>query len=415
VLLLRLLVRGLRNPAYWQRWGERFGYLGDHIASIQLWIHAVSVGEVRAATPLVNAILRDFPGTRILVTTMTPTGADQLHRSLGSSVEHCYAPYDFPDTVKRFLTRVKPSLAIVLETEIWPNIIEQCHRRHIPIVLTNVRLSARSHRGYRRFRPLIATALGHVARYGVQSGDDARRIIDLGAKPDAVTVTGSIKFEVQLPASLREVAEAERNNWGVQRAVWIVGSSHAGEEEIALSVYDRLKSKHPNLLLVLVPRHPERFDAVERLCRRAGYLVVRRSLHTGPVSGKTDVYLADTMGELALFYAASDVAFVGGSLVPVGGHNVLEVCAAGVPVLFGPHMFNFLEISRLVLECGAGQQVRTGDQLAAALQMYLADGNLRFKDGESGRRVVEENRGALQRTMTILRTYLTALDESSVR
>ena len=406
VLLIRLVLRGFSNPAYWRRWRERFALDRQSLQRADLWVHAVSVGEVRAATPLILAILERSPSLCIVVTTMTPTGADQLRKSLHDKVRHCYAPYDYPGAVARFLARVRPSLLIVLETEIWPNIVTACYRHDTPVIFTNVRMSARSHRGYRYLHSLIAPVLANISAFGVQSRADAERIIDLGGDASRVTVTGSIKFEVQLSPSLREVALVERRQWGSDREVWVAGSTHDGEEEMLLAVYDEVKRQHPKLLLVLAPRHPERFAAVVRLCRRAGYTVVRRTEQQGAVPHNTDVYVADTMGELPMFYSASEVAYVGGSWTPVGGHNILEVCAVGVPVLFGPYMFNFSEISQIVLQRQAGRQIKSPNELAAVLHEYLDDANLRFATGEAGRVVVEENRGALQHTKTLLEPYL---------
>jgi len=406
VLLIRLVLRGFSNPAYWRRWRERFALDRQSLHRADLWVHAVSVGEVRAATPLILAILERSPSLCIVVTTMTPTGADQLRKSLQDKVRHCYAPYDYPGAVARFLARVRPSLLIVLETEIWPNIVTACYRHDTPVIFTNVRMSARSHRGYRYLHSLIAPVLANISAFGVQSRADAERIIDLGGDASRVTVTGSIKFEVQLSPSLREVALVERRQWGSDREVWVAGSTHDGEEEMLLAVYDEVKRQHPKLLLVLAPRHPERFAAVVRLCRRAGYTVVRRTEQQGAVPHNTDVYVADTMGELPMFYSASEVAYVGGSWTPVGGHNILEVCAVGVPVLFGPYMFNFSEISQIVLQRQAGRQIKSPNELAAVLHEYLDDANLRFATGEAGRVVVEENRGALQHTKTLLEPYL---------
>ena len=406
VLLMRLVLRGFSNPGYWRRWRERFALDRKSLHPADLWVHAVSVGEVRAASPLILAILERSPGLRVVVTTMTPTGADQLRKSLQDKVRHCYAPYDYPGAVARFLARVRPSLLIVLETEIWPNIVTACHRHDTPVIFTNARMSARSHRGYRYLQSLIGPVLAKISGFGVQSQADAERLIDLGALASRVTVTGSIKFEVQLSPSLREVALVERRQWGSAREVWVAGSTHDGEEEMLLAVYDTAKRQHPKLLLVLAPRHPERFAAVVRLCRRAGYAVVRRTEQQGAIPHNTDIYVADTMGELPMFYSASDVAYVGGSWTPVGGHNILEVCAVGVPVLFGPYMFNFSEISKIVLQREAGRQVKTPNELAAALHEYLDDANLRFATGEAGRVVVEENRGALQHTQTLLEPYL---------
>lgn len=399
--VLRLLLRGLRNRGYWSRWGERFGYVAPAAGPGVIWVHAVSVGEVKAAVPLLRALQEHAPGG-LLVTTMTPTGSAQLRQQLGDSVAHCYAPYDIPGAVNRFLDRVRPAALVIMETEIWPNMIRLTRRRGIPVALANVRISRRSARGYRRLRPLLRRVLAKVSAFAVQTEADAERLADLGAPRQRLTVTGSIKFEVRLPASLIEVADLTRSEWGRERRVWVAGSTREGEEELVLRAYDAVRRRDPSVLLVLVPRHPERFASVARLCRRRGFHVVRRTESPGALDAGVDVYLADTMGELPLFYAAADIAFVGGSLVEAGGHNVLEPCALGVPVIFGPHMFNFLEISRMTLERGAGVQVAGTDELAETVERLLHDANLRFRIGEAGRRMVEENRGSLARTMEVL-------------
>jgi 3-deoxy-D-manno-octulosonic-acid transferase len=291
---------------------------------------------------------------------------------------------------------------VILETEIWPNIINACHRRGIKVAFANLRLSQRSSRRYARVRGFMASVLSQVDSFAVQGQPDSERLVELGAPADAVHVTGSIKFEVELPASLTEVAKVLRREWGQDRPVWIAGSTHEHEEELVLDAFRELLPSHPDLLLVLVPRHPERFPAVAKLCRRRHLSLVRRSDGVGAVGADTRVYLGDTMGELGLMYAASDIAFVGGSLVRGGGHNILEPCALGVPVLFGPHMRNFLQISEMALERGAGVQVSGVTDLVQVVDRYLGDANLRFSAGESGRELVQENRGALEKTLAVL-------------
>jgi len=396
LILARLALRGLRNRGYWHRWGERFGLVDVHPDAI--WFHAVSVGEVQAAAPLIEALLP----ANVLVTTMTPTGSDQVRRLFPAGVQHCYAPYDFPGSVKRFLDRARPRCLVILETEIWPNTIGHCRQRGVPMAFANLRLSERSYRRYARARGFMASVLGQVDRFAVQGEPDARRLEALGADPRAVHVTGSVKFEVELPASLSEVAQVLRREWGQERPVWITGSTHEEEDEQILDALAQLLPSHPDLLLVLVPRHPERFAAVAKLCRRRGLKVVRRSAGAGEVDADTRVYLGDTMGELSLMYAASDIAFVGGSLVRAGGHNILEPCALGLPVLFGPHMRNFLQISEMAVERGAGVQVSGVPELVEAVGRYLSDANLRFSAGERGRELVRENRGALKKTLAVL-------------
>lgn len=397
LLLARLVLRGFRNRAYWYRWGERFGRVDVEPGGI--WFHAVSVGEAQAAAPLIEAL----QPANILVTTMTPTGSDQVRRLFPRDIGHCYVPYDYPGAVKRFLDRARPRRLVILETEIWPNIIDACRERGIKVAFANLRLSQRSYKRYTWVRGLMAPVLKQVDVFSVQSEPDARRLIDLGAPPASVHVTGSIKFEVELPASLTEVAQVLRREWGTRRPVLIAGSTHEEEEDRVLDAFETLLESHPDLLLVLVPRHPERFPAVARACRRRNLKIVQRSTASGPVDPGIQVYLGDTMGELSLMYAASDIAFVGGSLVRGGGHNILEPCALGLPVLFGPNMRNFLQISEMALERGAGIQVADARDLARQVERLLNDANLRFATGEQGRQMVQENRGALQKTLQALR------------
>jgi len=405
VVLLRLAWRGLRAPDYWRRWPQRFGFIGPLPAKPVIWIHAVSVGEVQAAVPLVRALLERHPGHSLLVTTVTPTGSARVTALFGLEVAHGYAPYDLPGAVARFFERARPRLAIVMETELWPNLFHHCQQRAVPLLLVNARLSARSVAGYRRVRSLAAETLSAVTAIAAQSEADAGRFRSLGANPATVTVTGNLKFEQRIRPSLLEQAEVLRCDWGSGRPVWIGASTHEGEDELLLDVFRQLRKQYAHCLLVLVPRHPERFEPVAALCRQRGYNTVLRSEHAG-YRDDTDVYVADTMGELPLLYAASDVAFVGGSLVAHGGHNLLEPAALGIPVVTGPHVFNFLEIRDLLVAADAAVQVADGDELLHTVSHWLGDANERHRVGQLGREVVEKNRGALQAVMSIIERYV---------
>lgn len=406
--LLRLTWRGLRNPDYWRRIPERFGFITPLATPRVIWIHAVSVGEVRAAVPLVRELSARYPDYPLLITTMTPTGSAQVRELFNGKVEHCYAPYDYPAVVRRFLDRTRPMLAIVMETELWPNIFHECRARSIPVFVTNVRMSESSMRKYQRFASLARSTLRQVSRFAAQSRADAERLFTLGADPESVTVTGSIKFELNTGASMRESAEVLRLAWGQDRPLWLAASTHQGEEEAVLAALAQLKrhKRFANMLLVLVPRHPERFAAVARLCRKSGFRIALRSETPGAVPADVEILVGDTMGELQLFFGAADVAFIGGSLVPTGGHNLLEASAVGKPVVFGPHMFNFQEISQMTLERGAGVQIQAPSELAAAVSDFLGNANRRDSAGEAGRKMVEENRGALAANMRLLEQLL---------
>lgn len=406
-ILLRLFWRGFKNPGYWRRVPERFGWVPPLRAMRVVWLHAVSVGEVRAAAPLVRALMARYPEHRLLVTTTTPTGSAQVGALFGREVAHCYAPYDLPGAVARFFDCVRPDLAVIIETELWPNLYAACRARRIPIVVANMRISERSMRGYRRVRRFAAQTLAQVSVLAAQSAADAERLRALGAPPAALHVTGNIKYDMALPASLREAADALRREWGGrQRPVWLAASTHEGEDEMVLAARVALAARFPNQLLILVPRHPERFVAVTRLVRKAGLQAVLRSEHRSIVSAQVDVLIGDTMGELPLFYGAADVAFVGGSLMPTGGHNLLEAAAVGTPVVYGPHMFNFAEIARATRERGAGVQIKNAAQLAPALADFLGNANRRFEAGEAGKRLIEENRGAVAHTMRLIEALL---------
>jgi 3-deoxy-D-manno-octulosonic-acid transferase len=401
-IFLRLAWRGHRDPGYWERWGERFGRVpplpGDQRT---VWIHAVSVGEVQAAVPLVRALRSGGRDLRIVVTTTTPTGQERVRQALGNSVLHRYAPYDLPASVRRFLARVHPQLVIIMETELWPNILHQCSRQRIPVLLANARLSERSAASYRRVASTARQMLASVSCIAAQTQQDAARLVSLGARPERVRVTGNTKFDVRLPASLGEEAQVLRRCFGVDRGVWIAASTHDGEEQQVLQAFETVREALPDSLLVLVPRHPDRAASVAALARKSGHVTVTRS--ESPASCvDASVFIGDTLGELPLFYAASDVAFVGGSLVQEGGHNMLEPAALGVPVIFGPYVHDVVEISERLTQAGAGRKVNDMGELGAAVVEYMQDANLRHVAGQRGRKFVEENRGALTLVMELV-------------
>jgi 3-deoxy-D-manno-octulosonic-acid transferase len=317
----------------------------------------------------------------------------------GERVHHCYVPYDFPDAVRRFLDRVRPEVAIIAETEFWPNLFAECGRRRIPLLLINGRVSQASLRGYLRVPRIMRAMLANADLFCAQTRVDAQRLRNLGAPEHLVRVTGNLKFDVELPAPLLDEARTLREQWGRERPVWIAASTHAGEESRVLAAFARLRATWPDLLLVLVPRHPERFGAVARLCRRGGYTVALRSRTPGALPPRTEILVGDTMGELQRLYAAADVAFIGGSLVAHGGQNLLEACAVNVPVVFGPYMFHFEEISVMALERGAARQVHDVPGLVAAIGLYFEQPELRKVAGRAAHTLVVENRGALTCTI----------------
>jgi 3-deoxy-D-manno-octulosonic-acid transferase len=402
-----LIWRALRYSAYWHRWPERFGFVAPE-PKRTIWVHAVSVGEVRSSAPLVAALVERYPEHRVVVTTMTPTGSQQVRDLFGERVSHCYVPYDFPDAVRRFLDRIRPEAAVIAETEFWPNIFAECGRRLIPLLLVNGRVSQASLRGYLRVPNIARNMLANADLLCAQTRVDAQRLRNLGAPGEIIHVTGNLKFDVELPAELLDEARALRALWDRDRPVWIAASTHPGEERRVLDAFAQLTQRFPRLLLVLVPRHPERFHAVARLCRRRGYVTALRSRTPGPVPAGTRILVGDTMGELQRLYAAADVAFIGGSLVPHGGQNLLEACAVHVPVVFGPHMFHFEEISAMALERGAARQVHDVAGLAAAVALYFDQPDLRRAAGHAAHTLVTDNRGALTRTLSHVEDTLRA-------
>lgn len=401
LVLSRLAWRSIRVPAYLHRWKERFGWFKAPLAQAPIWVHAVSVGEVNAAVPLVKSLRARYAGVPIVVTTITPTGSHQVRHIFGSDVFHVYAPYDLPGAVNRFLTRVRPRMAVVMETELWPNIFHGCRDQGVPIMVANARLSERSARGYWPMRRLLASTLRCVDAIAAQTRTDADRMIALGADPASVQVTGSVKFDVGMPSSLQERGEAIRHAWGSARPVWAAASTHEGEDEAVLDAFARVRETLPDALLVLAPRHPDRFHRVVGLCRRRGYRTLRRSVD-GLGDSTADCFVIDSMGELPMFLAAVDVAFVGGTLVPAGGHNVLEPAGLGKPVLVGPHTFNVAEIAQMLIDRGGGRRVSDAGELGAHLAELLADADRRDRMGTAGRDLVQAKRGALERMSAMI-------------
>jgi len=405
LVLVRLLWRGLRNPDYWHRWPERFGFFAVPALNRPIWLHAVSVGEVQAALPLIKQLQSRYPERSIVVTTMTPTGSLRVRQQLGDNVFHVYVPYDLPGVVERFIRRVKPTFVMIMETELWPNLFYQLHQQGIPLVVANARLSPNSVEGYRRLKRLTATTLKQVDLLAAQSGDDAERFKSIGMDESKIRKSGNIKFDLDIPASVYESSEAISGILGRDRLVWIAASTHEGEDQKILDAFKVVMKKIPSVLLVLVPRHPERFSSVVSLCEKAGLNVVRRT-ESKNCDNSTQVFVGDTLGELMQFYAASDVAFVGGSLVQTGGHNILEPAALGKPVITGPYMFNFNEINETMLETGALQQVENADQLATTVIDLLSNADKRQQQGKLGQQHVEKNRGSLGRLIDLLVPYI---------
>jgi 3-deoxy-D-manno-octulosonic-acid transferase len=358
-------------------------------------VHAVSVGEVLAVAPLVRHLIQNHPSLHIHITTTTPTGSAQVQRLFGVEVSHSYAPYDIPLFLMRFLDTLRPKAMLMVETEVWPNLLHYARESKVTTLLANARLSARSLRRYQRVENFAQTVFAQIDQVAAQTEADADRLRMIGVIPGAIHVTGSIKFDVDVPASVLEQSEVMRRMWS-GRPVWVAGSTHDGEESVILEAHQQLVKEVPDALLILVPRHPERFDAVGSLAERYDFEVARRSLQD-PVTEKTQVYLGDTMGELNVLIGAVNVAFIGGSFAKIGGHNVLEAAAQGIPVIVGPHTFNFELITRQLIQTGGAERVYNADELALLLQAWLTDAAARVEVGEAGQKLVADNRGALEK------------------
>ena len=395
---LMVLVRGLRNREYWRGWGERFGY-GAPWPHGGIWVHAVSVGEVQAAALLIGALQARQPHSAITLSCATPT-ARLRALALLSGVDVRYAPYDLPGSVRRCLARLAPRMLIVLETELWPNLLHQAQRARVPLLIASARVSARSARIYQRLPGLLRAALAANVWVGAQSDADAQRFAALGVPAERLWVVGNIKFDRTPPPGQRERGAELRSRYAAGRAVWAAGSTHAGEEQIVLEAHRLVLGQQPQVLLILAPRHPQRFDAAAASVAAHGFACLRRS--SGASEADCQVLLLDTLGELADFYAAADVAFVGGSLVPVGGHNLLEPVALEVPVLSGPQQFSSPEIARVLRAQGALTIVHDAAELAAALISLLADPQARAQQAAAGRAAIDANRGALERLIGMI-------------
>lgn len=432
VIFLRLWLRGRKNPDYRLRWGERLalGYTkkSHHIQQMPqkvIWVHSVSVGETLAAVPLIRALQKQYPAQQILVTTTTPTGSERVLSACGNSVLHCYLPYDLPGAIKRFLNYYQPEIFIILETELWPNLIRQCYLKKIPVVLVNARLSKKSAAGYERFSSISGPMFHQISKICTQTEKDSKHFSRLlmrqnnnSVRPtnisEKIMTTGNIKFDLEIPEKIVEQGKALRNKVFPQSApVWIAASTHKGEDEKVLSIHAQVLEKCPNAKLIIVPRHQERFQDVITLCQATPFTISKRSQPEG-YHQNADIFIGDSMGELLLFYAMSDCAFVGGSLVRRGGHNLLEAEAFGCPVVVGPYTFNFDEATNLMIAAGAALQTDEGE-MPLALLKWLSNENARKLAGEAGKKIVLQNKGALEKLMQVLKSVIIKNNEKHYR
>ena len=399
IIFIRLLLRSRHAPEYRRRWTERLGFISGSPPQDGIWIHSVSVGETLAAVPLVKRIQTDYPDLPVTITTMTPTGSEQVGKNFADSVFHVYIPYDVPTAIGRMLNKIKPRLLVVMETELWPNLIDQCYRRDIPVVIANARLSERSSVGYGKLASLVQPMLKQLSLVVAQAEADCQRFERIGMDAGRTVVSGNIKFDISLSEQIKSDAHLLRAAWGLDvsgRKVLIAASTHDGEETILLAAFQRLLIDHPTLLLLIVPRHPERFNEVEKCCNQQNLNVLRFSSQQ-PCTTENQVVIGDTMGELMRFYGVADIAFVGGSLVETGGHNLLEAAAWQLPIISGPYLFNFFEVDNLLSDAGALIKVSSEQELAEKVDELLGDTALSNKMGRAALGVIEQNRGSLDR------------------
>lgn len=402
---IRLLWRSRKAPAYRRRWPERYGFCQGKVKPDGIMLHSVSVGETLAAILLVRALRHRYPLLPITITTMTPTGSERVQSAFGNDVYHVYLPYDLPGSMNRFLDRINPKLVIIMETELWPNLIKALHRRGIPLVVANARLSARSAASYKRFSGFIGDIIRRITLIAAQNEEDGASFLKLGLKKNQLAVTGSLKFDISVTPKLAARALILRRQWAARRPVWIATSTHEGEEALLLRAHRQLLTDFLDLLLILAPRHPERFPAARKMTMKAGFTYIMRSSGEIP-SASTQVVVGDSMGELMLLYGIADLAFVGGSLVARGGHNPLEAAAHALPVLMGPHTLNFRDICSKLDEAGGLITVTDVPSLVNAVSTLLADEDYRLYYGRHAVEVLHQNQGALHRLLNLLEPYL---------
>ncbi|NLV23549.1 MAG: 3-deoxy-D-manno-octulosonic acid transferase [Deltaproteobacteria bacterium] len=414
VLLTVFFFRGLRKGIVRRGLRERLGFYNpDRLALLKerpvIWVHAVSVGETRAAVPLLKALRKEYPQRALVLTTVTETGQATAQKI--AEIDLClYFPFDFSRVVERALDQIRPSLILIVETEIWPNLVRLARRRNIPVALVNGRLSDRSFPRYKMALWAVRVVLDQFKAFCMQSAQDAQRVEMLGAPPEKIVVTGNLKFDLQVEAAGKGEKGRFQEEFRLPAGVplWVCGSTHEGEEEALLRVFARLKATWPELILVLVPRHPNRCRSVAEMIRSHGFSCRLRSETnpSSPLLAPGGILLIDTMGDLVKLYSLADMVFVGGSLTPVGGHNLLEASAVGKPVLFGPHMNNFKEITRLVLNAQGGVCVAGEKDLENNLDRLLRDESLRCHMGSNGYQLLEKNQGATRKTMAVVKRLL---------
>ncbi len=406
-ILLRLWIKNRKIPNGLQFWHERLGLSLRPFSPGGIWVHAVSVGESMAAIPLIKLLQQRYPITPITVTNETITGAECIRAELGNSVTQLYFPYDLPLVLRKFFKTLQPRLLILLETELWPNLLAACQLYQVPVALVNARLSECSARFYRRILPVIRRMLKRIDVIAAQFQADADRFIALGFPVEKLQVTGSLKFDLTLPLQISEEARQWRKTWGENRPVWIAASTHPGEEELILQAFIEARRSFPNLLLVSIPRHVDRASQLEQLySSEQTYKVIKRSDYNASEISAVDVFIGDTMGELLIFYAAADLAFVGGSLVKKGGQNPLEPAAIGLPILTGPYTYNFAAITEQLKQRSVEIQVNNAAELAKQVIALLSDPVRCQQKAHEAKKFVTENKGSVLKQMQLIDSLL---------
>jgi 3-deoxy-D-manno-octulosonic-acid transferase len=392
LVLLKLLLRSRKSPAYRQRIAERFGFFQALPRQPRLWLHAVSVGESIAAKPLIKQLLAEYPDHRLLITTMTPTGSATVQRMYGNQIEHVYLPYDLPDSINRFLRKTRPEKAIVMETEIWPNLYAKCQQQNIPIIIANARLSVHSTQSYKKFYSLIRETLQRTCLIAARDENDVAHFLELGAPADKTKAIGNLKYDLEVPEKQKQEGQTLKQQWQI-RPIWLAASTHAGEDEIVLDIYQQVKAHFPTLLLIIVPRHPERFDDVNALAEQTGLNTQRRSQQS-EFSADVDIVIGDTLGEMFVWYAAADIVFMGGSLAKSGGHNPLEPLILSKPVISGPHIFNWVDVFEQFSQVNALWIENNGEDIEKRLLALLETPDKQKQAGNQGQTLLNTHTGA---------------------
>lgn len=407
IALIRLRIRGAKLPAYRKRWRERFGiFKQPALTKPVVWMHTVSVGEFITAKPIINHIL-DRGDLDVVVTTTTPTASEQVIKTYQNKVFHVYSPYDLQVFISLFLKKIHPRLTVILETELWPNTVDQCYKRNIPVLIVNGRLSAKSAAGYRKVSWLFLPMIRQISHVAVQNSSDAFRFQELGLTEEKTTITGSIKFDVKITGDMTVRARQLKNKFSMdgKRKILLAASTHKGEDKIILDAFVKIRERHANTLLLLAPRHPDRFNDVFELCRSRNFKLARRSDDASPTCDD-DILLCDTMGELFFMYGSADIAVVGGSFVENGGHNYIEAAAWGIPVLSGPSTFNFAQISKLLIDAEGMLIAKNSTDLAQKISHLLENEEERLRRGEAALAVTLKNRGATAKTTALIDGWL---------